>query len=134
MPSTPGAPRLALTRLNARLRFSGASIGSHNETSKPGIAAFPECADLPLRSAAGLNGPHRLHPATSPQEAGMAAITATGTSTTDSSAILDVRSFPARYSTPAGVGSGEAADSSPLPPPALPNRSCSFPASGSQWV
>jgi hypothetical protein len=21
-----------------------------------------------------------------------------------------------------------------LPPPALPNRSCSFPASGSQWV
>jgi hypothetical protein len=33
----------------------------------------------------------------------MAAITATGTSTTDSSAILDVRSFPARYSTPAGT-------------------------------
>jgi hypothetical protein len=40
----------------------------------------------------------------------MAAITATGTNTTDSSAILDVRPFPARYSIPAGVGSGEAAD------------------------
>jgi hypothetical protein len=40
--------------------------------------------------------------------------------------------FPAPI-TQASVGSGEAADRSPLPPPALPNRSCSFPASGSQW-
>jgi hypothetical protein len=33
----------------------------------------------------------------------MAAITATGTSNTDSSATLDVRPFPARYSIPAGT-------------------------------
>ncbi|MGH3847814.1 MAG: hypothetical protein ACRDS0_41345 [Pseudonocardiaceae bacterium] len=33
----------------------------------------------------------------------MAAITATGTSTTDSSASLDVRPFPAHYSIPAGT-------------------------------
>lgn len=70
MPSTPGAPRLALTRLNARLRFSGVSNCSHNETSKPGIAASSECADWPLRSAGVFNGPHRFLPAAGPQGVG----------------------------------------------------------------
>jgi hypothetical protein len=70
MPSTPGAPRLALTRLNARLRFSGDSICSHNEASKPGMAASSECADRPLRSPAVLNGTHRLLPTAGPRDAG----------------------------------------------------------------
>ena len=39
MPSTPGAPPLALTRLGARPRFSGESNRSHSETSRPGMTA-----------------------------------------------------------------------------------------------
>jgi hypothetical protein len=42
-------------------------------------------------------------PTSGPACCGMAAITATGTSTTDSSATLDVRPFPAHYSIPAGT-------------------------------
>ena len=34
------------------------------------MTASPECADLPLRSTAELNGPHRLLPAAGPQYAG----------------------------------------------------------------
>ena len=56
MPSTPGAPRLASTRLNARPRLPGESTCSHTETSRPGRTASSTCADRPLRSAAGLNG------------------------------------------------------------------------------
>src|SRR5258706_6151607 len=51
-------------------------------------------AGRPLRSAAVLNGTHRL-PTQLARAHGMAAITATGTSNTDSSASLDVQSFPA---------------------------------------
>ncbi len=67
MLSTPGAPRLALTRLNARPRFSGESICSHKLTSRPGMTASSECADRPLRSAAVLNRTHRLLPAAGPR-------------------------------------------------------------------
>ena len=67
MPSTPGAPALALTRLNARPRFSGESNCSHNETSRPGMTASSGRAGRPLRSAAVLNGPHRLLPAAGPR-------------------------------------------------------------------
>jgi hypothetical protein len=68
--SAPGAPPLALTRLNARPRFSGESNRSHKETSRPGMTASSGRAGRPLRSAAVLNGTHRLLPATGPHNAG----------------------------------------------------------------
>ena len=58
------------------------------------MTASSECAVRPLRSAAVLNGTHRLLPQLA-RVRGMAAITATSTSNTDSSASLDVRPFPA---------------------------------------
>jgi hypothetical protein len=61
MPSTPGAPPFALTRLNARPRFCGESSCSHSEPSRPGMTASSGRAGRPLRSAAVLNGTHRLH-------------------------------------------------------------------------
>jgi hypothetical protein len=51
-------------------------------------------AGRPLRSAAVLNGTHRLLPQLA-RVRGMAAINATGASNTDSSVSLDVRPFPA---------------------------------------
>ena len=80
MPSAPGAPRLASTRLSARPRFSRESNRSHSGTSRPGMTASPGRAARPLRSAAVLNGTHRLLPPLA-RVRGMAAITATGTST-----------------------------------------------------
>jgi hypothetical protein len=67
MPSTPGAPRLASTRLTARPRLPGESIRSHSETSRPGMTASSGGAGRPLRSAAVLNGTHRLLPAAGPR-------------------------------------------------------------------
>jgi hypothetical protein len=66
VPSAPGAPPLALTRHDARPRFSAESSRSRNETSRPGTTASPGRAGRPLRSAAGLNGTHRLLPAAGP--------------------------------------------------------------------
>ena len=82
MPSAPGAP-LLIPHLNARPKFSGESIRPHNETSGPKMTAPSSCADLPLRSAAVLNGNHRL--LARAHVRGMAAINATGASNTDSS-------------------------------------------------
>ena len=70
MPSTPGAPLLALTRPSARPRFSRESSRSHNETSRPGRTASPECADRPLRSTAVLNGTSTSPPGSRPACAG----------------------------------------------------------------
>ena len=67
MPSTPGAPASALTRLNARPRFSAESIRSRTLTSRPGMTASSGRAGRPLRSAAVLNGTHRLLPAAGPR-------------------------------------------------------------------
>ena len=94
MPTAPGAPALALTRHGARPRFSGESICSHTLTSRPGMTASSGRAGWPLRSAMEVNGPHHLPPQRA-RVRGMAAITATSTSNTDSSASLDVRPFPA---------------------------------------
>jgi hypothetical protein len=70
MPSTPGAPLLALTCPSARPRFSRESSRSHNETSRPGRTASPECADRPLRSTAVLNGTSTSPPGSRPACAG----------------------------------------------------------------
>ncbi|GIH48655.1 hypothetical protein Mro03_38340 [Microbispora rosea subsp. rosea] len=60
MPSAPGAPRLASTRLNALPRFAGESICSHNKLFMPGITNSSKGADLPLRSTMAPAGTHRL--------------------------------------------------------------------------
>ena len=93
MPSAPGAPALALTRLNARPRFSGESICSHNETSRPGMTASSGRLAgryAQLRCSTELTVSSRQLA----RVRGMAAI-ATGTSNPDSSVSLDVRPFPA---------------------------------------
>ena len=61
-----------------------------------------ECPGRSLRSAAGLNGPHTVSSHQLARVRGMAAINATSTSNTDSSASLDARPFrprsdPGRY-------------------------------------
>ena len=102
MPSAPGAPRLASTRFSAWPRFPGESICSHSETSRPGITAPPECAGQPLRSAAELNGPHRLLPAAGPH-ARDGCDQYDWHQQTGSSASPDVRPFPADIPSPAGT-------------------------------
>jgi hypothetical protein len=101
MPSAPGAPRLASTRLNAQPRFSGESICSHNENSRPGRTASPDragCHYAPLRCSTGLTV--SFH-----QRARMR----DGCDHRDqheqpgSSASPDVRSFPADVRSPAGT-------------------------------
>ena len=102
MPSTPGAPPLALTRLNARPRFSGESIRSHKLTSRPGMTASsgaPACRYAPPGCSTELTVSSRQQA----RVRGMAAITATSTSNTDSSASPDVRPFPAAIPDPRPV-------------------------------
>ena len=102
MPSAPGAPPLALTRLNARPRFSGESIRSHSEISRPGMTASSGRAAgryAQLRDSTELTVSSRQLA----RVRGMAAITATSTSNTDSSVSPDVRPFPAPYLIPAGT-------------------------------
>src|SRR6266516_7925423 len=102
MPSTPGAPRLASTRLSARPRFCGESICSHKLTSKPGMTASSRRAVRPLRSAAVLNGTHRLLPAAGPRPRD-GCDHRDQHEQPDSSVSPDVRPFPAPYLIPAGT-------------------------------
>jgi hypothetical protein len=102
MPSTPGPPPLALTRHGARPRFSGESICPHKETSRPGMTASPGRAGRPLRSAAVLNGTHRLLPAAGPRPRD-GGDHRDQHEQPDSSVSPDVRPFPAPYLTPAGT-------------------------------
>ena len=102
MPSTPGAPPLALTRHGARPRFSGESNRSHSETSRPGMTASSGRARLPLRSAAVLNGTHRLLPAAYPRPRD-GCDHRDQHEQPDSSVSPDVRPFPAPYLIPAGT-------------------------------
>ena len=113
MPSTPGAPPLALTRLNARPRFSGESICSHRETSRPGMTASSGRAVRPLRSAAELNGTHRLLPAAGPRPRD-GCDHRDRHEHPDSSVSPDVRPFPAPYLIPAGTTTS--ADFCPVSP------------------
>ena len=102
MPSAPGAPALALTRHGARPRFSGEGNRSHKLTSRPGMAVSSGCAAgryTQLRCSTELTVSFRQLA----RVRGMAAITATSTSNTDSSASLDVRPFPAHNTIPAGT-------------------------------
>ena len=113
MPSTPGAPPLALTRLNARPRFSGESIRSHKLTSRPGMTASSGRAAgryAQLRCSTELTVSSRQLA----RVRGMTAITATSTSNTDSSVSPDVRPFPAPYLIPAGTTTS--ADFCPVSP------------------
>ena len=105
---------MALTRLNARPRFSGEEHLLPQRDLQAGDDSILGARLSAATPPPGCSGEPRLHSRLWARVRGMAAITATSTSNTDSSVSPDVRPFPAPYLIPAGTTTS--ADFCPVSP------------------